>query len=61
LLQSSGETQNHYKTPGTLKIPAGSVAAPGLSSAQSASQKVALYANVGPDLMHYDVDVEARS
>src|SRR5260221_10232983 len=40
-----------------LSLVAGSVAAPGLCSAQSASQKVALYANVGPDLTHYDVDV----
>jgi len=30
---------------------------PGLSSAQQASNKVALYANVGADLTHYDVDV----
>lgn len=41
-----------------LSLVAGSVAAPELSSAQSASQKVALYANVGPDLTRYDVDVE---
>jgi 6-phosphogluconolactonase (cycloisomerase 2 family) len=41
-----------------LSLAAGSVAAPGLSSAQSVSRKVALYANVGPDLTHYDVDVE---
>jgi 6-phosphogluconolactonase (cycloisomerase 2 family) len=40
-----------------LSIVAGSVAMPGLSSAQQASNKVALYANVGADLMHYDVDV----
>jgi 6-phosphogluconolactonase (cycloisomerase 2 family) len=40
-----------------LSLVAGTVAAPGLCSAQSASQKVALYANVGPDLTHYDVDV----
>ena len=39
-----------------LSIVAGSVAMPGLSSAQ-ASNKVALYANVGADLTHYDVDV----
>jgi 6-phosphogluconolactonase len=31
--------------------------APGSASAQPASQKVALYANVGADLTHYDVDV----
>jgi 6-phosphogluconolactonase (cycloisomerase 2 family) len=40
-----------------LSLAVGSVAAPGLSAAQPASQKVALYANVGPDLTHYDVDV----
>src|SRR5438270_11979915 len=40
-----------------LSLVAGSMAAPGLASAQPASQKVALYANVGPDLTHYDVDV----
>src|SRR6266480_6449514 len=40
-----------------LSVAAGSVAAPGLSYGQPASQKVALYANVGADLTHYDVDV----
>src|ERR1700716_2649432 len=40
-----------------LSLVAGSIAAPGLSSAQQASRKVALYANVGADLTHYDVDV----
>src|SRR6202165_3386769 len=40
-----------------LSFVAGSVAAPGLSSAQPASNKVALYANVGADLTRYDVDV----
>src|SRR6266550_3240443 len=40
-----------------LSLVAGSIAAPGLSSAQPASGKVALYANVGADLTHYDVDV----
>src|SRR5882762_7626493 len=40
-----------------LSFMAGSIAAPGLSSAQPASNKVALYANVGADLTHYDVDV----
>jgi 6-phosphogluconolactonase (cycloisomerase 2 family) len=40
-----------------LSLVAGSVAAPGLASAQPASQKVALYANVGADLTRYDVDV----
>ena len=29
----------------------------GLASAQPASQKVALYANVGADLTHYDLDI----
>jgi 6-phosphogluconolactonase (cycloisomerase 2 family) len=33
------------------------MAASGLASAQPAPQKVALYANVGADLTHYDVDV----
>ena len=40
-----------------LSLAAGSMAAPGLASAQPAPQKVALYANVGADLAHYDVDV----
>ncbi len=40
-----------------LSLVAGSIAAPGLSSAQPASGKVTLYANVGADLTHYDVDV----
>ena len=40
-----------------LSIVAGSVAMPELSSAQQASNKVALYANVGADLTHYDVNV----
>src|SRR5712671_3767006 len=40
-----------------MSLAAGSLAAPGLSSAQPASNKVALYANVGADLTHYDVDV----
>ena len=39
-----------------LSLIAGSMAAPELASAQPASQKVALYANVGADLTHYDVD-----
>src|SRR5690349_7943298 len=41
-----------------LSLIAGSVAAPHLAAAQQASRKVALYANVGADLTHYDVDVE---
>ena len=40
-----------------LSLAAGSMAAPRWSVAQPASQKVALYANVGADLTHYDVDV----
>src|SRR5882762_9644627 len=40
-----------------MSLMAGSIAAPGLSSAQPASNKVALYANVGADLTRYDVDV----
>ena len=40
-----------------LSLAAGSIAAPRLASAQQASRKVALYANVGADLTHYDVDV----
>jgi 6-phosphogluconolactonase len=40
-----------------LSVAAGSVAAPGLSYGQPASQKAALYANVGAELTHYDVDV----
>ena len=40
-----------------LSLVAGSMAAPELATAQPASQKVALYANVGADLTHYDVDV----
>jgi 6-phosphogluconolactonase len=37
---------------------AGGVALPRLSSAQPVAQKVALYANVGANLTHYDVDVD---
>src|SRR5262252_3488899 len=40
-----------------LSLVAGSMAAPKLASAEPASQRVALYANVGADLTHYDVDV----
>ena len=40
-----------------LSLVAGSVAASRFAFAQPASQKTALYANVGPDLTHYDVDV----
>jgi 6-phosphogluconolactonase len=45
-----------------LSLAAGGITAPRLASAQQASRKVALYANVGADLTHYDVDVSrARS
>src|ERR1700745_3974161 len=40
-----------------LSLVAGSMAAPRLTSAEPVSQRVALYANVGGDLTHYDVDV----
>jgi 6-phosphogluconolactonase (cycloisomerase 2 family) len=40
-----------------LSLAAGGIAAPRLALAQQATRKVALYANVGPDLTHYDVDV----
>jgi 6-phosphogluconolactonase len=40
-----------------LSLAASSAAAPRLASAQQATRKVALYANVGADLTHYDVDV----
>ena len=40
-----------------LSLAAASVAAPRLVSAQQPASKLALYANVGPDLIHYDVDV----
>jgi len=40
-----------------LSLAAASMTAPRFASAQPASQKVALYANVGADLTHYDVDV----
>src|SRR5687767_2973359 len=40
-----------------LSLAAGSLATPGLAFAQSTSQKTALYANVGADLTHYEVDV----
>ena len=41
-----------------LSLAAGTITAPGLSrSAKAAPARVALYANVGPDLTHYEVDV----
>jgi len=39
-----------------LSLAAGSLAAPRMALAQPASNMVALYANVGVDLTHYDVD-----
>jgi 6-phosphogluconolactonase (cycloisomerase 2 family) len=41
-----------------LSIVAGGFAAPRLAFAQPATQRAALYANVGAELTHYDVDVE---
>jgi 6-phosphogluconolactonase (cycloisomerase 2 family) len=40
-----------------LSMAAVSVAAPRFASAQQAGQKVALYANVGPELTRYEIDV----
>ncbi|MGA7086182.1 MAG: beta-propeller fold lactonase family protein [Pseudolabrys sp.] len=40
-----------------LSLAAGGIAAPRLAFAQQTLRKVALYANVGADLTHYDVDV----
>jgi 6-phosphogluconolactonase len=40
-----------------LSLAAGGFTAPRLAFAQQAPRKVALYANVGTDLTHYDVDV----
>jgi 6-phosphogluconolactonase (cycloisomerase 2 family) len=40
-----------------LSVIGGSIVMPRLSFAQSTDQKVSLFANVGPDLTHYDVDV----
>src|SRR6185312_6713449 len=49
-----------------VSMAAAGLAAPGLASAQQrapgpASGKVALYANVGPDLTHYEVDVDGMT
>jgi 6-phosphogluconolactonase len=44
-----------------LSLIAGSVAAPSFAAAQQASRKVAVYANVGADLTHYDLDVEGAA
>src|SRR5215510_10727348 len=40
-----------------LSVVAGSMSAPRIAFAQPETRKVALYANVGADLRHYDVDV----
>ena len=40
-----------------LSVIAGSLAAPALAAAAQSARKVALYANVGAELTHYDVDV----
>ncbi len=40
-----------------MSLVAGSVVAPGFSFAQQAAGKVALYANVGAEFTHYEVDV----
>jgi 6-phosphogluconolactonase len=40
-----------------LSLVAGGIAAPCFAAADQAPRKVALYANVGADLTHYDVDV----
>src|SRR5438046_9562521 len=39
-----------------LSLVAGSMSAPRVAFAQQETRKVALYANVGADLTHYDVD-----
>jgi len=44
-----------------VSLATASVAAPRLSSAQPAPHRIALYANVGADLTHYDVDVEGAA
>jgi len=44
-----------------LSMVAGGLAAPKLAFAQAKPQRVALYANVGPELTHYDVDVEGAA
>src|SRR3989442_6534750 len=40
-----------------LSLVAGSMSAPRVAFAQPETRKVALYANIGADLTHYDVDV----
>src|SRR5215813_10888447 len=41
-----------------LSAAAASVAAPHIASAKTTPMKAALYANVGPELTHYDIDVD---
>ena len=44
-----------------LSLMAGTMATTQLNAAQQGSRKVALYANVGSELTHYDVDVEGAA
>jgi 6-phosphogluconolactonase (cycloisomerase 2 family) len=44
-----------------LSLAAGGIATARLTAAEQAARKVALYANVGPELTHYDVDVEGAA
>ena len=44
-----------------LSLVAGGLAAPRFAAADQASRRVALYANVGAELTHYDVDVEGMA
>jgi len=44
-----------------LSLLGGAAAAPSFAWAQPNSRAVALYASVGPDLTHYDVDVDAAT
>jgi 6-phosphogluconolactonase (cycloisomerase 2 family) len=44
-----------------LSLLAVGIVAPGVSSAAQVSQKIALYANVGADLTHYEVDVDGAA
>src|SRR5438128_12251162 len=44
-----------------LSLAAGSMSAPRVAFAQPETRKIALYANVGADLTHYDVDVSGAA
>src|SRR6058998_3665467 len=44
-----------------LSLVAGSMSAPPVAFAQPETRKIALYANVGADLTHYDVDVSGAA